>query len=249
MGVNSRLFINVGFVNSAFEAIDNTPYERWIDDDIFDSGNEHMMVHRLVQVNSDGDNQLIDLQVFTSGDIDQVRNPYRRENATNGLYYYQKLIIPSIEHTTDANERLYYDEFGTIHFDNIDSQIYEEYDIVEDFDEVYEIIHTYHPDNCFYFDDYSFTIYDLIKCYILTEKERINNYLRNNCSGNCNRGVNDLDTKADILLAAIMVIKDLMEKGEYAEAQRILDGLNTCGNLCKNYVNRLKGCGCGRTKR
>ena len=42
-----------------------------------------------------------------------------------------------------------------------------------------------------------------------------------------------------------MVIRDLMEKGDFFEAQRILNGLNTCGHLCENVKNKLKGCGCG----
>jgi hypothetical protein len=90
-------------------------------------------------------------------------------------------------------------------------------------------------------------MYDVVECYVLTERERINNYLKNNCRGNCSNSTDDLDVRSDILLAAVMVLKNLIEKGDFFEAQRILNGLNTCGNLCKKYSNSLKGCGCGRS--
>lgn len=187
--------------------------------------------------------------IYTIADnIETLRNPFEVENLTNGLYYYQKLIIPVGEHITGANEHLYYAN-GKIYYEDVDSETSESYELdnKDDFDEVYDIIRKHYPDNCFYFDDYAFTIYDLIECYVLTERERINNYLKNNCNGNCDKGHTNIDAKVDILLGAIMVLKDLMEKGDYFEAQRILNGLNTCGNLCKKYTKNLKSCGCGRS--
>ena len=43
-----------------------------------------------------------------------------------------------------------------------------------------------------------------------------------------------------------MVINDLIDKGEFFEAQRILSMLDTCGSLCGDYEVSLKRCGCGK---
>lgn len=247
--MDSRLFMEIGFVNTAFQAVDKSPYERWINDGDFDDSQSHLVVHRLLNVVDGEDPTVVGIKYFASNDIDEIRDPYEVPDIANGLYYYQKLIIPFGEHSSDANEHLYYKtEDGKVYYDDIDSGTSVEYNLnnIDDFDAVYEIVRKVYPDNCFYFDDYSFTIYDLVECYVLTERERINNYLKNNCRGNCKNGDVDLTDKSDILLATIMVLKDLMEKGDFFEAQRILNGLNTCGNLCKKYTKSLKGCGCGR---
>lgn len=248
--MDSRLFMEIGFVNASFQAVDKSPYERWINDGDFDESQSHLVVHRLLNVVDGEDPTVIGLTFSEANDVEEIRDAYEIDDITNGLYYYQKLIIPFGTHSSGANEHLYYNtEDGKVHYDDEDSGTSVIYSLnnIDDFDAVYEIIRKVYPDNCFYFDDYAFTIYDLVECYVLTERERINNYLKNNCKSGCKGADLDLTDKADILLAAIMVLKDLIEKGDYFEAQRILNGLNTCGNLCKKYTKNLKGCGCGRS--
>lgn len=246
MAIDSRLFMEIGIVNTSFQAIDRTPYERWINDGHFDNDHSHAVLQRLLIVKDGDDNQVKDKKLVVADTIEKLRNPWEVKNITNGLYYYQKMVLPTIDHITNANETLWYDEaYNKVFYFDYDSQVSVEFDPWNDFDEIYSILRKEYPDNCFYFDDYTFSIYGLVECYVMTERERINNYLRNNCQGNCSKGINDIDARADILLAAIMVLKDLMKKGEFFEAQRILNGLNTCGNLCKKYMNNLKGCGCG----
>lgn len=178
-----------------------------------------------------------------------MRNPFVVEDIVNGLYYYQKLILPTEDHVTSANEKIYYDTTDDkVHYVDVDApeNNFEVSDIIGNFDELYELIRKGGLDNCFFFDDYTFTMYSLVECYVATEKERIANYLRNNCQGGCN-GYSDIEYRADILLAAIKVIENLIEKGDFFEAQRILNGLNTCNGLCNKYKNTIKGCGCGRS--
>lgn len=244
--MDSRLFMEIGFDNSTFQAIDKTPYERWINDGYLDNEHEHMILQRFSQI-KDLNESISDVFTVISNDISEFRNPFEKENITNGLYYYQKMLIPSWEHTTTANEHLFFDSNGLIHFVDIDSGIDNTYNPEKDFDEIYNILRSKYPDNCFYFDDYAFTIYDLIECYILTERERINNYLNNNCRKVCKNPIDNLDDRADFLLAAITVIKALIEKSDFFEALRLVNGLNTCGNLCKKYNKSLKGCGCDGT--
>ena len=245
MAINSRLFMEVGFVNSEFQAIDKTPYERWINDGYLDNSHEHIVLQRLLKI-TDGDEPIpVDsISVKVTNDIDELRDAFIRPDLTNGLYYYQKMLIPSEEHITQTNEKLYFDSENMIHYVDSDSDEHLILNPTSNFSEIYDILREKYPDNCFYFDDYSFTIYSLIECYVLLERERINDYLKNNCKENCKKG-NEDSLKADILLAAIMVIKDLMDKEDYFEAQRILNGLNTCKGLCSKFVKTLKGCGCG----
>ena len=53
--MDSRLFMEVGFENSTFQAIDRSPYERWINDGYLDDQHPHAKLQRLVSV-EDGDN-------------------------------------------------------------------------------------------------------------------------------------------------------------------------------------------------
>ena len=244
--MDSRLFMEIGFVNDKFQAIDETPYERWINDGDFDNDHQHMILQRLVSVIDGEDNVVIDtVSINVADSIEELRNPFEKGNMLNGLYYYQKMLIPAADHVSTSNEQLYFDDNLKVHYIDTDAGSDIELDPSSDFDEIYELLRQNYPDNCFYFDDYAFSMYSLVECYVLTERERINNYLKNNCQGKCNN-FSDADTKADILLAAITVIRNLLEKEEFFEAQKILNRLNTCGNLCNKYSKTLKGCGCGR---
>lgn len=244
--MDSRLFVKIGFVNNMFQAIDESPYDRWINDGHFDNQHKHLVAHRLLHISDDNSPQQVVLEKTVARTVESIKEPFEVKDVTNGLYYYQKIIIPLADHITDTNERLYWDG-SKVCYEDLDTGDFQTFSLktIDSFDDVYDIIRNKLPDNCFYYDEYSLTIFDLIQCYVLTERERINNYLKNNCHGLCENTYSDLDERADILLAAIMVIKDLMRRGDFFEAQRILNGLQTCGNLCKKYMNSLKGCGCG----
>ncbi len=245
MAFDSRLFMEVGFVNSEFQAIDNSPYERWINDGSLDNNHEHLVLQRLLQVVDGDDPTLVGtVSIKATNNVSELRDSFIRPDLTNGLYYYQKMLIPSEDHVSESNERLYFDSNNNIHYVDEDASIHLIYNPTNEFEEIYDILREKYPDNCFYFDDYSFTIYTLVECYILTEREIINNYLKNHCRANCKQN-DDLSLKADILLAAINVINNLIEKQDFFEAQRILNGLNTCNGLCSKFAKNLKGCGCG----
>lgn len=246
--MDSRLFMEVGVQNSTFQAIDKSPYERWINDGHLDNLHSHAKIQRLVSISDAEENTLIDSDLVVASTVEELRNPWEVERLKNGLYYYQKLLLPTQGHVTAANEILWYEVASekVFYYDN-DSQEISIYDPIEDFDDIYSLVRKEYPDNCFYFDDYTFTIYDLVRCYVLAERDRINNYFKNNCKEACNKN-SDLQQRVDILLAAIMVINDLLERGDFFEAQRILNGLNTCGSLCKEFVDQgINSCGCGTT--
>lgn len=244
--MDSRLFMEIGINdNGELEVIDQTPYGRWIVAGEFDA--DHQVLERAVLNDGSADPEIVVFSNLYGTTPEELRHSTTYDIPGNGLYHYQKLVIPTYEHAqTHANEFLYYRN-GTVYYVDSDSVIQQQWsNIAEDFDEIYEIVINDKISNCFHFDEDSFSMYDLLKCYILTEQERIQNYLNNNCSNNCAKS-QDLDERADILLAAVMVLQHLIEIGDFFEAQRILNGLSTCGNLCKNFLNKLKGCGCGRT--
>lgn len=241
--------MEIGVENTTFQAVDKSPYERWINDGHLDGLHTHVKIQRLISMSDVEDNTLIDSDLVIASTVEELRNMWEVNKLKNGLYYYQKLLLPTQGHITAANDILWYEvDSGKVFYYNNDTKETSSYDPIEDFDDIYSLVRKKYPDNCFYFDDYVFTIAALVRCYILTERDRINNYLKNNCRV-CSTN-SDLQQRADILLAAIMVVNDLLEKEDFFEAQRILDRLDTCGSLCKDYIDQgINICGCGRTKR
>lgn len=67
--------------------------------------------------------------------------------------------------------------------------------------------------------------------------------------GRCRNKLDDLKLQIynrDIIWMAINVIKYLIEMAQYYEAQRILEEVTQCGNICKttNSITGGNGCGC-----
>jgi hypothetical protein len=48
-------------------------------------------------------------------------------------------------------------------------------------------------------------------------------------------------------MAAVTVLTYLISKRQFVEAYRLLNGLRTCNSLCKDFVDDIKGCGCGKS--
>ncbi len=238
--------MEIGVENTTFYAIDKTPYERWIGEGVLDNNYPHVIIQRLIKITDGEENRLITFNSRIASTPDELRNAWSVFSMTDGLYYYQKLLIPVEGHTTPSNDFIWYntDEEKVVYQDSDSGKVFI-FDPNEDFDDIYEIVRKESLDNCFYFDDYTFTIYSLVECYILSERSRINAYLQNNCKASCNSN-DDLGVKTDILLAAVTVLTMLIEKKDYFEALRIFNGLSSCHNLCSNfYEDSINKCGCG----
>ena len=242
----SRLIITIGINNDGnLEIVDQTPYEDWISSHEFDA--DHQVLERIIADKGDDNPTIVEFSNLHGETPEALRHSTSYDVPGNGLYHYQKLVIPTENHAdTHENEFLYYTENNKVYFIDSDTQEEHLWDPRDDFDEIYNTVIRYNCSNCFHFAEDSFSMYDLVACYIAVEKERLLNYIKNACAGNCDK-IDELNTRADILLAAIMVIQHLIELGDYFEAQRILNGLQTCGKLCAEIQDKLKGCGCGRT--
>lgn len=191
--------------------------------------------------------------------IPGLRNDNTYEVPGNGLYHYQKIIIPYENAMLAGPHKLFYDETSNKICETVDGQLvaHDDWNAVfnakgsvsdefvdgNDFDELFDLIVDKQFNGCFYYSCNTFSMYDLVECYVLKERARLQELLKNGCSGECTSKV---DSSLDILLAAIIVIDNLIKLGNFFEAQRILDSLHTCNGLCKDVRNKLKDCGCGR---
>ena len=241
------------------EVTDITPYDQWQIDFDFDSETsidpehpfykkvDHQVIERVI-LNKDVDNpEVIGWYNELATSYDALRHSTTYNVPGNGLYYFQKIILPTKEHAlSNSNEVLYYDnEDNKVHYVDLDYTDIQIYDPESDFDEIYSLLSNEHFTNCFYFGASTFSMYELVKCYVLREYERLKNYLKNNCKDECSK-IKTINTDLDILLSAILVLDFLIKEENYFEAQRILNGLTSCGSLCKDLTNNLDNCGCAK---
>ena len=216
--------------------VDQSPYERWIAEYQMDLG--HVVYERVLEYSEDDDKLIIVGQNISSADsIETLKADKTFTLPSDGLYHYQKIVIPTIDHRGNSDvfsdgKDIYLIDGGAAH--------------IIDFTTAFDYVNDVNTGNAFWFDDYVFSIYNLIKCYVLTEKQRIANWLKNNCKADCNT-ISTINTNADILMSAVTVLTYLIGKGQFVEAYRLLNGLRTCNGLCKDFVDDIKGCGCGKS--
>ena len=92
-------------------------------------------------------------------------------------------------------------------------------------------------------DQRTFCLCKLMACFYRLCRELMTNF--------CGKCINKLNSpkqdtlNRDLVWMAINVITYLMEFGQYIEAQRILESLTGCGNICKDTeLKNSEGCGC-----
>lgn len=222
--MDQRLFIEIGLNNQGnILPVDNTPYERWGEDI-----HNHAVIERVF----DSEENVLETRIKEMDhfrDYEYLRHTEPFEITNDGLYTYQKLIIPLKEHV--GNAKFYYYD-GSL-YDALTNETLS-------FEEVWDKKAT--STNMFWFDEEIFSIYNLLECFILTELARINDMLNNGCDVECSSF--NSDTNADFLGVVIFVLLHLIKTRDFYNAQRILDRLNTCNGLCKHVNDKLKGCGC-----
>lgn len=229
--------MEIGINNSGdLYVVDQSPYERWIEDSQLDIS--HIVWERVLEYSEDDEKLIVvDERVSAATTIEQLKGDKLFILPKDGLYHYQKIIVPTANHRGNSDcysdgSELYIIDNGEIH--------------TIDFSTAFDYINDVNTGNSFWFDDYVFNIYNLIKCYVLTEKQRIANWLKNNCKADCNE-ISTINTNADILMAAVTVLNYLISKQQFVEAYRLLNGLRTCNALCRDFIDDIKGCGCGKS--
>ena len=86
-----------------------------------------------------------------------------------------------------------------------------------------------------------FSICKMRNCLIEKEKSAINSFLKG-CSTNSHCDVEN-KTVNDFLLVSMFLLENLICKGNYKEAIRIINAISTC-NVCENTIS--KTCNCGK---
>ena len=86
-----------------------------------------------------------------------------------------------------------------------------------------------------------FSICHLRKCVFAYEKQAIEEFLSTCNKKNCNKRSSQQSTR-DILLMSIFVLEHLICQNKYNEAQRILNQLGSCSNLCPNTITKTCDC-------
>lgn len=84
-----------------------------------------------------------------------------------------------------------------------------------------------------------FSICKMRNCLIEKEKSAVNSFLKG-CSTNshCNT---ENKTINDFLLVSIFLLENLICKGNYKEAMRIINAISVCG-VCENTINKTCNC-------
>lgn len=95
----------------------------------------------------------------------------------------------------------------------------------------------------YYYTTEIFTFYKLNKCMINYQKQTLFKKIES-----CNKVCKTDNQKElrDFLFVSVYVLEYLVCIGNYAEAQRILEGLSSCGKLCNDtvFLNSTHNCNC-----
>lgn len=86
-----------------------------------------------------------------------------------------------------------------------------------------------------------FSICNLRQCTITYEKQVVEEFLSTSNKSTCKQKSMHQST-GDILLISIFVLEHLICQKKYYEAQRILDRLGSCGDLCKDTITKKCCC-------
>jgi len=214
--MDSRLDIVISAdENGNLVLTDNTNYSEWETD-----VTNHVAIERLLDYKSN---------IITTKTTPLMETTVSNfELVSDGMYVYQKLILPTELH--EGEDYCFYQ----------DGKIYLNGEVVE-FDVIWK--QKSENVNVFWFDDVFFSIFNLVKCFIITENNRLNSIFDNGCKIQCTK--NPYAANADFLASAIFVLRYLIKQNNYIEAQTLLNRLQTCSGLCKDVRKSLKECGCG----
>lgn len=245
--MDSRLFIQLS-VDPACNivAVDRTNYDSW-EKDI----TKHVMLEFLTDLDGNILNYKLN-PIIHKRDYMSARFMTAFPLKSDGTFRYYKLIVPTLFNfeteqggqkyfsTADTyffyKGKFYYSEKDLKTIDDVASlTVITDFFILWDNKEKYKFL---------WFDDNVFSICKLERCLVSLQKKIIDNCYTNKCETD-----NDLKYKRDFILDSIFVLKYLISVHNYTEAQRILDNLSSCGNICGDGLNASlnNGCNCGNT--
>ena len=196
----------------------------------------------------------LDILVYNDSIVNYKIYPIIENNCSHfllnndGLFTYKKLIIPCLDHfkTDEGNYEVsgkYFFYDFNFYYANKDLNSIEELSEINKITDLSILWDNKDTQGFFWYDNNIFSICNLEKCLIFLQKQMIENLYINKCILN-----SDLKNKRDFILDSVFVLKYLISKNNYLEAQRILNNLSLCTNICNKDSYLLNSdCNCGTT--
>lgn len=174
----------------------------------------------------------------------------------DGTYSYYKFVIPKLDKfKTDTgyiglNNQLYYYNNNFYYCTNIINEnvysleeILNNSKVILNFLEFNDIVQQNFSSQTLYCPEKKlFSVCKLQKCLVNLQKQLL--YTVSNCSLDKCAVREDLRNTRDFLMGAMYVFDYLKDIQNYTEAQRILDNMMSCSNICDNI---LEDCNCGNS--
>lgn len=250
--MNSRLIIQLDVdLNGVLTVLDHTNYREWGTDVIH---------HGFIEFITDSNKNIIAKRLYnirTEEDIRLLRKSPPFKLSTDGVYTYQRLVIPELEHfwteslddeTSVLDEQPAYDVKNKYFLYN-DNIYYSEDHFVEipynltpinSLEELWE--DKFNNNEIFWYDRTFITVHNIHQCLRKLQKESFQKAITGGCQTNCIGGNNDV---RDFLLHSCLILEYLIQQNAFADAQRIIGDLNRCGGWCDNGLTNKTNCGCG----
>ena len=178
----------------------------------------------------------------------------------NGIYYYYKISIPSIDRFvgTEYSENLlgevYFDDNGNLNQiievpESSEKQsilnVSETIDYIEAYNSITKNVDSSNEANESYFFPKKaiFSTYKIRECLIYLQRKLLFDVKEARCETSYK-----LRNHRDFLLNAMYVIDYLVEKGDFEEANSIVDKLSSsCECMCEDDLENFNNCDCGYT--
>lgn len=237
--------LNLSKCSCELNAIDNTEYSTMLDKLIF--------VEFLCYFAYDDDEMSL-LPIKQSKKVSSVTSTnsykcYKYVTDYDGRYIYSKYGIYNPEALLEDGEYkikdkiFYYDDniyLGILNISSLDNINASTTKLISNWYTLKDYVNT---NIDYYYTTELFTFCKLNKCVINYQKQTLFKKIES-----CNKICKEDNKKSlrDFLFVSIYVLDYLVCTGNYAEAQRILESLSACGQLCNDsvFINSTTNCNC-----
>lgn len=184
--------------------------------------------------------------------ITDINDPYLTNTApidliSDGTFNYYKLLVPKFEYFFNENiylvqnkyfiynDILYYSDKDLINFLESDVTEIVDYTVLWDDKDEQDFSNGF---------DKVFSICKLHNCLMNLLRKSIDEAVKDGCDFTCHE--NDVEKlRIDFLFETVVVLKYLISLNKFKDAQRILDTISYCNNICSEDMTTNYSCHCG----
>ena len=191
-------------------------------------------------------------------DADNNNKVTKFELKKDGRYSYYKIAVPTIDYFIGKNAtsivgEIFYNEGELLQIKTL--PIESTFDAIMEVSEIVDCLHSYEAilnkvssseeaNEAYIFPKKDiFNICNLRKCLVYLQRKML---LEKCSSDKCNSKQSDTE-RVNFLLSAVYVLEFLIRTNNFAEAQRIIDNISSCGFTCEDTVLTFNDCGCGHS--